>query len=126
MNTPKVGRTRAARGCYRKMGQGIWKARGEWTPVYAIEQQKQAGAEYQHYMYAADGTPVCAGVTRHDHMNSAIAAQIFRVWLRWRAEYISHNPGNYPLAVCPMPASLVAFPVNDPSKKQVFTFSQTA
>jgi hypothetical protein len=99
---------------------GVWLRRGDWQPVYAIEQQKQTGAEYQHYAYDADHKLVCAGVTRHERMNQAIANQITRVWRCWRREYVARNPGNYPTATSGDIRLLLVFPIDDPKAQQWF------
>jgi hypothetical protein len=109
--------------------KGIWLERGDWTPVYAYNQQsgymqpgqpKPSGIEYQHYMFSGDGQIVCAGVTRHEHINQAIANQIFRVWARWRSEYDARTTGDYPARHCAPVTTLVVFPVDAPNDKQQF------
>ena len=100
---------------FKKTRNGVWSRRGEWMPTYVFNQQNQAGAEYQHYMYGPDNQPLCAGVTRHERMNRAVANQIVRVWRRWRDEYVAQNPGNYPTAQeAHIPVARIAvFPVGD-------------
>jgi hypothetical protein len=105
---------------FKRLRNGVWKTRGQWTPTYVLEQQHGQGIEYQHYMVSANGKLVCAGVTRHEHINRAIARQIFRVWMRWRAEYITNNPGNYPLTTCPIPTTIQIFPISNPEQMECF------
>lgn len=97
-----------------RIKRGVWTKRGDWQPTYVYDQQHQTGRQYQHYMYAADGKPLCAGVTRHQRMNRAVAKQIVRVWERWRKEYVARNPGNYPTAqqIAIPVARIAVFPVN--------------
>ena len=106
---------------YRRLRNGIWKERGQFDFVYAQEQQKQVGIEYQHYGVSADNKLVFAGVTRHDHLNQAIANQVFRVWARWRREYDAQRPSeDYPAKHAPAVVTLTMFPVNNPEMAQTF------
>jgi len=106
--------------CYKRIKTGVWQTRGEWLPVYVVEQQKQVGDEYQHYAYDADNRLVCAGVTRHERMNQAIANQVARVWRRWRKEYVERHPGNYPTATANAIAKLFVFPIDNPNQGEWF------
>lgn len=106
-----------------KTRNGIWVARGEWTPTYVINQQKQDGIEYQTYAVDAEGKCVHAGVTHHEHMNRAIAKQIQAVWLRWRNEYDNIFTGkgqDYPAKHVNRVTTLYVFPVDHPEQQEVF------
>ena len=98
----------------------------QWEATYVREQQNQPGDPYQHYAYASDGTPLCAGVTRHERMNQAVANQIRHVWERWRKEYLAeHTPGDFPLKqkATMRVASLVVFPIDSPELAKTFYFA---
>ncbi len=105
---------------YKRIKHGMWATRGEWIPTYVVEQQKQTGEEYQHYAYDACNKLVCAGVTRHERMNQAVANQVARVWRRWRKEYVERYPGSYPTATAGSIAKLMMFPVDSPNQGEWF------
>jgi hypothetical protein len=95
--------------------RGDWSS---WTPTYYRDQQRQAGIEYQHYGLKANGEVAFAGVTRHDHMNRAIARQIVRVWSRWALEYNSYyRIPNIPAAEIPAITRLFVFPCDSDPKQ---------
>jgi len=106
---------------YRKLAHGIWKDRGNWTPTYVLNQQHAEGSEYQHFMLDANGKLVCAGVTRHTHMNQAQANQIFRVWRRWRNEYDTLFGGQpNPKWVTGAPICLIVHPIGDHTQQESY------
>ena len=108
---------------FRKLRNGVWRERGQWTPTYVLQQQHAPGSEYQHYALDANGKLVYAGVTRHNHMNQAQANQIHRVWRRWRSEYDNVFTGvgrEYPARHIPSVKTLIVFPIDRPNQQQSF------
>jgi hypothetical protein len=108
---------------FRRLRNGVWKQRGEWTPVYVLDQQRATGDEYQHYAVDADGKVVYAGVTRHEHVGQAQANQIHRVWRRWRREYDGVFDGvgrEYPARHCQPVVRIVIHPIGNPNTQQSF------
>jgi len=107
--------------CFRRTRNGVWLSRGKWEPAYLLN--GESGTEYQHAGFDANGKLVYAGVTRHDHVNRAIARQIHRVWARWRNEYDNVFDGkgrDYPARYSPVVTTLVLYPVNAPQQAERF------
>jgi len=104
-----------------KIKRGTWdRDRGTWVPVYYHNFQSQPGLEVQSYAFGDDGKTVHAGVSRHTHINQAVANQIQRIWERWRREYRREVT---PLRDDPRVVRLVLFPVDQPEKAQSFTIT---
>ena len=61
-----------------------------------VRKPKHPGNEWQTYGWDAQGVVTHAGPVFAHRITRRVAIRIQRKWLRWRAEYLRDNPGNYP------------------------------
>jgi len=76
--------------------------------------------QYQEYGVDADGKVTHAGVVNAPRMSQRIAKRIQHKWQIWRVQYLSENPGDYPLRNTKPTKVLVIWPLFEKEKKQVF------
>ena len=104
---------------FKKLSTAIWKSRGEMYPVFVDihNNRNGAGIDYQHFACDASGKLLCAGVSRHERMNRAIANQIVKVWYRWAKEYRNHSERKVAL--------LIVHPSGNSGNQERFEFTQS-
>lgn len=106
-----------------RIAGGILNREGfpKWEPTYAYLGRGTSLPEYQTFGLDVAGGLVWAGVSRHSHVNQAIANQIARTWKRTRREYVS-VAGADPIQAEGVErlARLVIFPIDAPAERQEF------